>query len=421
LHHHAKAIACSVCLSALLACGPSRAADDTDALDLQSAPTESATTPSGARFALEAAFGTAKLRYPAPDTASVRRLSADMVYSAKLSKALRFVFSDRIDNLHQADDGRTVNSLRELYVGWQDEGAQWVVELGRINLRQGPALGFNPTDFFRDDALRVTTTVNPTLIRDYRLGSAMVRAQRLWTDGSVSLALSPKIDDRSSDSSWSADWGATNNRSRVLLSVGSQWSAQASTQVHAYADDDGDGQLGASLSLLQGEATVWFAEAAWGRDRRSAARTLGLADRHRAARVAAGLTYTTASKLSLTGEFEFNGFALERSRWDALAATAPQALGAYLALSDRRQDPAARQSVLLQARQADAFVRNLDLTGLLRTNLKDHSTLAWAEARYHFKSFDISLQWVRYGGSSRSEYGLNPQRNALQLVGTLYL
>lgn len=420
MHHHVKAIACSVGLVALLAGGAARAADE-DALDLQSAPSESTASPAGTRLMLEAAFGSARLRYPVADSASVRRLSADLTYSTKLSKAFRFVFSDRVDALDQADDSRTVNSLRELYVGWQDDAAQWVVEFGRINLRQGPALGFNPTDFFRDDALRVATTVNPTLIRDYRLGSAMLRAQRLWSDGSLSVALSPKVSDRPSDASWSADWGSTNNRSRLLASLATQWSAQANTQLHAYADEDGDGQIGASLSMLQGEATVWFAEAAWGRDRRTAARTLGLDDRRQAARAAGGLTYTTAAKLSLTGEFEFNGFALERGRWDTIAATAPQVLGAYLALSDRRQDPAARQSLLLQARQADAFVRNLDLTGMLRTNLRDHSTLAWAEARYRFKTADVSVQWVRYGGGARSEYGLNPQRSAIQLVGTLYL
>jgi hypothetical protein len=412
-----------VALALLVVAPPARSADldpDADALALEAAPVGKTEPAGGLKLSLEAALGQGKLR-SGGDTQTLRRASVDLVYATRLDKQWRFTLSDRLDSLHPNDGEATVNSLRELYVGWQDSAAQWLVEFGRVNLRQGPGLGFNPTDFFRDGALRVSTTVNPLLVREYRLGSVMLRGQRLWSDGSLAVSYSPKLSDHASTDGWSADLGASNARNRGLVSLGTQWSSSTSTQLHVYAEQGGRPQVGASISSLVGGATVAFAEWSWSRERPLLDRAVGAATPAVSGhRIAAGLTYTTASKLSITGEIEHSDFALDSDQRDALAAAQPVLLGAYLFEAQRRQDLAARNAFLIYAKQTDAFWRNFDVTTLLRVNADDHSTLAWLELRYHWNSLDLGLQALQYRGRAGSEFGSSPYTRTLQVLATYY-
>lgn len=392
--------------------------NDDDALALQSGPEDKLATAGGLKLSLEGAVGRAEFRGQGSE--SLRRGSVDLYYASRLSDQWRFTVSDRMDALHPKDGEATVNSLRELYVGWQNDAASWIVEAGRINLRQGPALGYNPTDFFRDNALRVSTTVNPLLVREYRLGSFMLRAQKLWSEGSLSLSLSPKLENTASADGWNADLGATNARNRALVSLSTQWSQSTSTQLHLYEEQGGQPVLGAGVSSLLGSATVAFAEWTWSREPTLSDRARGSASRTAGQRLATGLTYTTASKLALTAEYEYNGFALTAGDRDALAARQPFLLGAYLFEAARRQDLAARSALMLYAKQTDVFTRNLDLTALLRANTNDHSTLAWLELRYHWSQFDLSLQALQYRGRDLTEYGASPYRRTVQALVTWY-
>jgi hypothetical protein len=45
----------------------------------------------------------------------------------------------------------------------------------------------------------------------------------------------------------------------------------------------------------------------------------------------------------------------------------------------------------------------------------------WAELRYHWPRFDAALQWQRSSGDARSEFGIAPYRQILQLIGIVYL
>jgi hypothetical protein len=391
-----------------------------DALALESAPETPAAT-SGTKVSLEAAVGRARLRGAAGgERETLSRLSADLVLSRRIDKNWRFVLSDRLDHVDPDSGADTINSLRELYAGWQDDAGTWAVEAGRINLRQGPALGFNPTDFFRDQTLRVSTTVNPMLVRDYRLGSVMVRMQRLWADGSLALALSPKLADAPSSRGFSADLGSTNHRDRALLSLGTRWSARSSTLLHVLADSSSRWQLGASGSSLLGDAVVAYGEATTGREPRLLDRAIGRTENVSGTRAVGGLTYTTPFKLSISAELGYNSLALSRSQWDAIATSQPALLGAYLYTADRLQDQAARRSVLVYAKQTDAFTRGLDLTALTRVNTADRSRMVWLEARYRFPQVDVALQWLRYSGKARSEFATTPYKDSVQALATVY-
>ena len=221
---------------ALIGAGLSGAAcgADDSALDLKPAaePAPASAAAKSMRLFGELAVGRLGQRYDL-GTQSTRRPSIDFTWDGRPAPQWRAVLSDRLDNFHPASSGErsTLNSLREAYVGWQDEEARNAVDVGRVNARYGPAYGFNPTDFLRDGSVRSVSSADPLAQRENRLGTAMVRLQRLWGGGSMSLAVAPKLSDAPSRESFSADWGATNHADRVLAA----WSLQPSDRVDIWS------------------------------------------------------------------------------------------------------------------------------------------------------------------------------------------
>ena len=417
------------CRWALLAClaaagSPVAAADDSDALALEAAP-QADTKPAAdkaLRLYVEGAAGRSAQRYGLPDL-EARRLSLDLNWSTRLSDRWRFAISNRLDAIHPSDGDTpsTLNSLREAYVSWQGEAGQDIAEFGRINLRTGPAYGFNPTDYFRDGALRAITTADPFALRENRLGTVVARYQRLWSGGGVSLALAPKLADAPSNSSFSLDLGATNHRNRGVATWSAQFSDKLSGQVLAYADQDRGGQLGGSMTALLSTALVGHFEISRGRDDDLfSAKVLGLPRQLTRNRLSAGATYTTASRLALTAEYEYNGFAPDQAAWNAGSSAGLPAFGSYLQASQARQDIASRAAWMLYATQKSAIWKSLDLTAFMRFNAEDHSRTGWLEMRYHWPQADAALQWQANTGKPASEYGLVPYRRLLQVLGTWY-
>ena len=414
--------ALAVCLAVALS--PAAAADDSDALALEAAP-QAAAKPAAEkalRLYVEGAAGRIAQRYGLPDL-DVRRLSLDLNWSTRLSDRWRFTLSDRLDAIHPTDGDTpaTLNSLREAYVSWQDDAGQDIAEFGRIKLRTGPAYGFNPTDYFRDGALRATTTADPFALRENRLGTVVARYQRLWAGGGVSLALAPKLASAPSHSSLSLDLGATNKRQRGVATWSAQFSDQLSGQVLAYADQDRGAQLGGSLTALLSTALVGHLEISRGRDDDLfSANVLGMPRQTTRNRLSAGATYTTTTRLALTAEYEYNGFAPDQATWNAGSAAGLPAFGSYLQAAQARQDIASRTAWMLYATQKSAFWKSLDLTAFLRLNAEDNSRIAWLEMRYHWPQADAALQWQANTGKPASEYGLVPYRQLVQVLGTWY-
>ena len=202
-----------------------------------------------------------------------------------------------------------------------------VLTFGPINLRYGPGYGYNPTDFFRDGSLRALTTADPFALRENRLGTVTLRGQRLWADGALSVFFTPKLADRPNPDGWSLDLGSTNNRDRALIALSTQFSPSVSSQVLLYKQQGLSPTLGASLTALLSDAAVAHLEFSRGNEPDLLSRALAVtpnpATRNR---LVAGVTYTTLGKLSITGEYQYNGFALSQSGWAALSA-APGAPG----------------------------------------------------------------------------------------------
>jgi len=75
----------------------------------------------------------------------------------QLDERLTLRLSDRFNFRAQNDISlpnheNVINDFREGFLSWQPHDGIYL-DLGRINLRSGAALGFNPTDFFKSRAV----------------------------------------------------------------------------------------------------------------------------------------------------------------------------------------------------------------------------------------------------------------------------
>ncbi len=391
-----------------------------DALNLESAPVEAAAvSPNSIKWSIEGAGANASQRY-ASDSINSGRVSVDLLYSSRVATGLRAVLSNRLDVIHatgaEADTQR--NSLREAYLSWQPGGGNTVIDLGRINQRNGPGYGYNPTDFFRDGSLRVITSADPFALRQNRMGSVMLRAQQLWNGGSLSMAYSPKLADKPSSDTWDLDLGSTNNRDRAVVTLGTQFSQNINSQVMVYQESGRKPTLGANVTALLSDAAVAHLEWTAGTEDPLVDRALGGAPTEiNRNRFVGGVTYTTLGKTSFTLEYQYNGFALDSAGWSGLGTA--QKLG-YLRESLRLQELAPRQAYLLYVMQKGLGLKDLDLAGYVRFNGDDDSRLTWLELRHHWRNFDLTLQLQHNSGSAGSEFGILPEQRVMQVLGTYY-
>ena len=346
------------------------------------------------------------------------RVSIDARFDKTFAPGWRAVFADRLD-LNRMDGvpgNRDINTLKEAYLSWQAEPDR-IVDLGRINARNGVAFGYNPTDYFRGGALRSVVSLDPASLRENRLGSAMLRGQALWNGGSLSALYSPRLADQSSDSVFSPDLGATNQRARWQLGLSEKLSAALSPQWLLSGGAGQSPQLGLNLSALANDATVAYFEWSGGRAASLAAQALkSLGDAAFRSRLSAGLTYTTPNNVSLTAEYQYNGAGLDQAGWNALRRGPPAAYGLYRGLVTNIQELPTRDHVFVYAVWQDALVKHLDLTAMVRYDAADHSRLQWLEARYHWTRVDIALQTQLNTGQSGSNYGALPDRRVWQAV-----
>lgn len=414
--------AMAVCGAACAAGANANANADIDALSLKTEEPEKSASPAMKLF-VEGALAHAEQRYGL-GSRTLSRATLDFWQSGRPAAALQGVVSARVDATQPEDpriDAPAVLSLREAYIGWQDGAGQQAVDIGRINLREGPGYGYNPTDFYRDYALRTITAVNPFTLREIRMGSVMLRAQQLWSDGSLALVFSPRLACCRSTKGWSVDLGSTNARDRGSLSLNSRWSEKLNTQLLAYKEDGAPVKFGASLTALVSEGAVVHVDWSTAREVSLLSRALALpAPEETGQRFAAGLTYTTSGRLSVTAELQYNGFAADRSTWQSVVAGQPAVQASYFQLAQDLQDNASRQAWLLYAVQRDLVWKGLDLTALVKFNLTDSSRLLWLDLRYRLDKMDLAFQVQQKQGVGGSEFGSPPTKTSGGVVATLY-
>lgn len=315
------------------------------------------------------------------------------------------------------------NNLRELWVGWKGGTADQMifVDAGRINMRNGVGVGYNPTDFFKTGAVRTATLLDPNALRLDRLGTVMVTGQYLGKSGAWTASIAPQLtrqDPTEKDPWYSPALSHTNNRLAFLVKWAPQVHERLSLDVLAFYREGNRPKLGLNLSLLLGSAVVGNAELTSG----MCQPLLGPTDLPArgawswCAQGAVNLTWTTPLRLELAVEYHFATDALSATAWRAWrevsSADLEQRLDAMVAERDFQREPLVRSGGFVRAAWRDAFsARGLELSGFVQVNAFDGSGLAQLAASMHFSGdWSLSLQLLDYFGGSRTEFGSAPYR-----------
>lgn len=421
-----RVTAAAACLLLAAAGAAAQDADDA-ALQLADRTPQAAVAAHDLRAYLEGSLGFTRDR-PDDAVAPYRRGSLDVREDTPVGGAWRLVFADRVDAVSPVTLGGTrtvVNTIKDAYASWQPR-ASTIVDLGRINAHDGAGLGYNPSDYFRQGAVRSLVSVDPLSTKENRQGSVMLRTQNLWDGGSLTAIASPRLASTEQDASWNPDWGATNSSHRFVLLASQRLADGFAPQLVLEQTLGKSTQAGANLTALLGDAGVAYLEYSGGRAASQLDQALaraGLAQRVGESffsRVVAGATATTEDKLSLTLEYQFDQAAVERASWTTLFARSAPAYVAYrLWVLDARELPTQR-AVLANLSWVDGLVRRLDWHALEDIDLEDHSRLSWIELRYRFERAELAVQWQRNSGSRLSDFGVQPQQSSLIVLARAY-
>jgi hypothetical protein len=450
---------------AWLSAAPAARADDVDLIPQavrQAAPAAPASAARPAKLSLEDALGVWSLRDPAvplPGGTSVdarNRTSLDLRGRWRLQDDLELSVSDRLSAIEQNDfafpSSRTWrNDWREGYLTWEPAPRAWL-EAGRINLRNGVALGFNPTDFFKTRSLVDQISQDPSALRENRLGSFMLRGQRIWDGGSASLAWAPKlysptpVETGLPAAGLRAGLDRTNGASRILLSTSFEL-ADLAPQLLLYRER-GVTRLGLNLSRAVGRSVVLYGEWAGGRYPSLIARALAYGRETGTLPAGAppvlptasgdafqndlalGFSWTGATKLTVNVEYLYHQAGMTREDWRRWFATgtanagslaATGALWYIRAFAADQQEPATREQLFLRAAWSDAFVPHLELSGFALVNLYDRSRLVQLGATYDFSDrWTLGAYLSANLGAAQSERGSLPQAHSALLQALYY-
>lgn len=415
-----------------------------------------AASPGGApnqRIYLEDAFtatarrGDLLVPFPPPKPALWQeRVFADARKEWTLDDRLNFTLSDRFnlraqDNLDVPTHENAINDFREAYLSWEALDRTYL-DAGRINLKSGVAVGYNPTDFFKTRAVVDPLSVDPTVLREDRLGTAMGLGERIWQGGTLTVAVAPKLreptpvyndtDLRSFDPSLDR----TNAHDRFLLKGSADLADDVAPELLVYHEGNRT-SFGTNITESIGQKTVVYAE--WAGGRRPSLIDEALRYGHQTGtlpptassplpeessrqfqnQLSIGGSYTTESKITFNLEYHFNQAGFSRRDWNnwfragsvstASAATTKQ-LWYIRSYAAEQQDPLSEHSLFLRADWVDAFVPRLELTGFINTDLYDGSSLVQATANYYLSdAWTIGALVTADPGRAHSDFGSLPQ------------
>jgi hypothetical protein len=374
---------------------------------------------------------------PEPTENWENRTSLDARHEFKLDDRLRLFVSDRVSVIEQSDLDFPAhqsfrNDFREAYASWEP-AAETYVEAGRINLKNGEALGFNPTDFFKARSSVELASLDPSVLRENRLGTVMLRLQRIFDGGAVGLVAAPRLTDPSAidlgvPPSLDPQFGRTNGENRFLLS-GRADIADFSPEL-LFLRGDGASRVGANLSHGIGDAVVAYAEwsggQAFGLARQAVAfgKAVGpipaLAPPPLPAeggkewrnQLAAGASITSSSlELTVNLEYHLDQSGFTRQDWRDWFAGGTNPLLWYIrAFAADRQEPISRQQLFIRADVTNALVRDLELSAFAFVNPDDGSSLAQFAASYYLSdAWTFGVLASANLGAKRSERGSMPQ------------
>lgn len=316
---------------------------------------------------------------------------------------------------------RSLVMLKEAYLSWK-AGPTIVADIGRVNLRQGVAVGYNPTDFFRAGAV-VGNTADPDARRTNRLGSVMVRAQRLSDDGAVALLFAPRLAGPYAPGDPAADSALqrTNGVDRWMLSASQRLGTSFQPQALLYGERGQPVQLGLNANFLASDAALVYAEWAGGRQPALSESVAGCACRRAfRARSAIGVTYTLPFDVSVTVEWETNGAGMSAAQAHTAAFANPLAWGRTLQWAASSQEAVTRHTAFAYLRANNVVVNKFDVSAIAQRDTDDAGRQYWLELRQRGNRADLALQFQRQSGDPWTRFGAFPERSRARLLLDYY-
>lgn len=320
-------------------------------------------------------------------------------------------------------------------------GTHGSLRLGRINLRNGVATGFNPTDWFRDNSLVVTGSAAAADRRNERLGVLAVTGTTTLGRGLLQVGYRPEIS-AGSNSFWTGmdNIGLGLDRTNATDAGFVKFTPDLGTNLSVTANVlvlDGQPGVGFELSGTIGDNLVLYAEV-MGQRRRSLAAE-ALADGAGTAAFRAGLgadesigwqgqsaiglnwalpqQWVGVRDISLTFEHHFNGAGLSSAQIDTLSSASgadAAAAGALYGMANRRQDPLARQQLFTRLAWNNVW-NDADLSMLAYYVPADGSGLGQVSLDVPItQAATLNLRAVQSFGGETSVYGANPNKSSLQ-------
>ena len=407
----------------------------------ETSPADQSAAPSHGRFYIEDDFALSASRValvvPLPPSEISNWANStflDGVDQWTLAKDLTLNLSDRL-GITEADgigfpSQAVRNDLREAYVSWEP-APQYYLEAGRINLRNGIALGFNPTDFFKSRTTVSQASLDPSVQRSNRLGTVMLRGQRIWDGGSLTVAYAPKLygpAPLASSSGFGLNLDRTNTADRIeaALNIDVEDFSPQFLVYHA----SGRTHFGFNVSHPIGQSVIAYAEWAGGVQPNAITDAIAFGkatgtlpsfvpvlpptDTSRAFRndFAAGASWTSASEITINLEYHYRQAGLTKQDWrnwftiGSSGGTTAQELWFVRGVVGDQQQPITQQQIFARADASDAFVEHLELGGFAMVNLYDGSALAQLYASYNISDNLSAGAYVSGNlGGARSEWG----------------
>ena len=423
--------------------------------------------PAGAsqRIYIEDAFSASSERggliVPAPGPPPYNwqeRLLLDVRKEWSLADSLGLAYSGRL-NLRAENDisfpthENVINDLRELYLGWHPSDTTFV-DWGRINLKSGVAFGYNPTDYFRTRAVVEPLSADPTVLREDRLGTLMLRVQQLVQNGSLTAAFAPRLYAPSPIytnldlPSFDPMLDRTNAHDRFLVKGSVSLANNVSPEWLLY-EENGRTRMGTNLALAFGQKTIGYLE--WSGGRRDSLIDEALRYGRQTGTVpadapsvlpqssnpafqnelAVGASYTTENRITFNLEYHLDQAGFTQRDWRNWFA-AGRGHSAYSPSAEQlwyirsyaldQQDPLPRHSLFARADWVDAFVPKLELTAFVNTDLYDGSGLLQVTADYYLSDiWTVGALATTNFGRAHSDFGSLPQAASFLVKVARYL
>ena len=378
------------------------------------------------------------------------RTSLDFDFSWQLGEKVRLSLSNRLNAL----EGDTItfpsgenlrNDFREGFLSWEVFPRTYL-EAGRINLKNGIALGYNPTDFFKSRTTVNIASIDPSALREDRLGSIMVKGQRIFSNGAVTLAFSPRVESQSpllitQHASFNPLFGQTNSDNRFLASL-SYNIVDLNPQALVFIDNVGT-HIGANISRVISPSIVAYAE--WSGVRKASltkravtfgqntgslpqgAPLLPQTDDGKNFQndLALGASWTSSFNLTINLEYHFHqaGFgAADFNNWVSLGSVTPRLASEFWFIRQYaadQQEPLMQHEIFLRFDWQDIIPSKLNVGGVMFISPYDGSVLTQASAQYFIsRNWTVGLYLGGVLGSASTVQGSFPwsASGVLQIV-----